>query len=411
MKRNFKLLKIILIINFIFIINIMFVTTNIYSTELNKIEKNILNNNIKDYSYLKAIKNAKEIINDKNNNIVYTDDYLKWLKLSNAEKQKYGDAIPNKEFIKINLPNDKLSDLSKIKNNKKNLMASAGESNEQENISIPNNFLSIGKKEDNKINLKVENQGTSSWCWAYSSLKCLEAYLQKNKNLDYNLAEYHLVYMKLKEFGGWSDYLSEVNSVDYPNSAYKTPGNFEDFLKYIGIYKDYPEIKGPILGYDNENKKYELSDENIANFNSKIPEIKVTKTVNFATISKKYNSNGDVRFFSGQNEIKNNDIIVNFRNEVKKHIINNGAVFSIIDMKMSDYNSDSYSLFTNNPDEIENAHAVTIVGWDDNYETSNFNNGKQPKNKGAWIVLNSWGDSWGNNGLFYISYDDAYAEK
>jgi len=56
-------------------------------------------------------------------------------------------------------------------------------------------------------------------------------------------------------------------------------------------------------------------------------------------------------------------------------------------------------------------HAITIVGWDDNYSKSNFNTGMQPKNDGAWIALNSWSNTWGNNGYFYISYDDGFVES
>ena len=41
-------------------------------------------------------------------------------------------------------------------------------------------------------------------------------------------------------------------------------------------------------------------------------------------------------------------------------------------------------------------HGVTIVGWDDS-----MCNGQ-----GAWIVKNSWGSGWGDNGFFYIRYGD-----
>ncbi len=42
-------------------------------------------------------------------------------------------------------------------------------------------------------------------------------------------------------------------------------------------------------------------------------------------------------------------------------------------------------------------HAVLIVGWDDDMCSGN----------GAWIVKNSWGSSWGDNGYFYIQYGSA----
>ena len=58
-----------------------------------------------------------------------------------------------------------------------------------------------------------------------------------------------------------------------------------------------------------------------------------------------------------------------------------------------------------NGNQITN-HAVTIVGWDDMYSRYNFNN--VPQGNGAWICKNSWGPNWGNNGYFWLSYEDAY---
>lgn len=51
-------------------------------------------------------------------------------------------------------------------------------------------------------------------------------------------------------------------------------------------------------------------------------------------------------------------------------------------------------------------HAVIIMGWDDNYPKENFRSGSRPSGNGAWLVKNSWGTDFGNDGYFWISYED-----
>ncbi len=51
-------------------------------------------------------------------------------------------------------------------------------------------------------------------------------------------------------------------------------------------------------------------------------------------------------------------------------------------------------------------HAVTLIGWDDDYPASNFNGIDRPQKNGAWILKNSWGTFSDWDGYFYISYED-----
>lgn len=50
-------------------------------------------------------------------------------------------------------------------------------------------------------------------------------------------------------------------------------------------------------------------------------------------------------------------------------------------------------------------HDVVIVGWDDNYPKENFR--QQVEGNGAYICMNSWGQEFGEDGLFYVSYYDS----
>ena len=49
-------------------------------------------------------------------------------------------------------------------------------------------------------------------------------------------------------------------------------------------------------------------------------------------------------------------------------------------------------------------HDVVIIGWDDSYSKENFN--VDLEGDGAFICQNSWGDTFGEDGVFYISYYD-----
>ncbi|MDD6450534.1 lectin like domain-containing protein [Lachnospiraceae bacterium YH-ros2228] len=96
--------------------------------------------------------------------------------------------------------------------------------------------------------------------------------------------------------------------------------------------------------------------------------------------------------------------------DLKWAIFKNGGVSTSLyvevnssDLSKSDfYNSrtDSYCYSGNKKPN----HDVVIIGWDDNYDKSKFAS-KVPGN-GAYICQNSWGSSFGDDGVFYVSYYD-----
>ncbi|MFA6363341.1 lectin like domain-containing protein [Methanoregula sp.] len=79
-----------------------------------------------------------------------------------------------------------------------------------------------------------------------------------------------------------------------------------------------------------------------------------------------------------------------------------GAVAAGIYWDDSYYNP-STTAFYNSGTAATN-HLITLVGWDDTYSRTNFVT--QPPGDGAFIVKNSWGTAFGDEGYFYISYYD-----
>ena len=95
---------------------------------------------------------------------------------------------------------------------------------------------------------------------------------------------------------------------------------------------------------------------------------------------------------------------------IKKMVYLYGAAESSIHIAIDEdqyinetyYNKYDYT-YCYNGEEEEN-HEIVIIGWDDDYPSENFQVGAT--RDGAFICLNSWGAEFGDNGIFYISYDD-----
>ena len=86
---------------------------------------------------------------------------------------------------------------------------------------------------------------------------------------------------------------------------------------------------------------------------------------------------------------------------LKQAVYDHGAVYTSMYWNGTFYNSSTHTYYYHGTASAN--HAVVIVGWDDNKQT-------KASNPGAWIVRNSWGENFGENGYFYVSYyDTAFA--
>ena len=88
---------------------------------------------------------------------------------------------------------------------------------------------------------------------------------------------------------------------------------------------------------------------------------------------------------------------------VKKYIMEHGAVYINYLHDNEGYSETHHSFYSIR--DVKNLHAVLLIGWDDNYPASNFIH--NPSKNGAWLVRNSWSSLWGDNGYFWMSYEQA----
>lgn len=348
----------------------------IQQEEQAKVQQELISNKEK-LDKAEALKNYINKTEKEKDEDEYTDEYKEYLKLSDEEKKKV-EAVPRK--IKVdysnldNIKKDQEEDLNKkyvLPDDEKN------EEKKDENNEDKKDVEVLPTKFDlrDKIDIKVENQQTFGLCWDFASLKSLETNLALVKGENYDFSESHIDYITSKEMSG----------------NYRTlhdGGNFEDMIKYSNLNKGFVlEETVPLDDYE----EYEYN----TFYNTKSEDITVIKDVKFPSFTR-----------TEFDESKVDEEFKEFQATIKTHIMNYGSLYAGI--KSPDFGKNCYYKDSDDINLSRGNHAVSIVGWDDNYSRENFKSptGKQPEKDGAYIALNSWGESWGENGYFYISYED-----
>ncbi|MBQ9030423.1 MAG: peptidase C1 [Parasporobacterium sp.] len=215
-----------------------------------------------------------------------------------------------------------------------------------DSIELPDyyNCLDVGR-----IN-KTRDQGELGACWAFAANAALESRLLPAEQWDFS--EDHMI----------------LNNGFYNNES--EGGDFYMAVAYLSAWK------GPVT-----------EEEDPYNDGKTNPDAEVVKHIQ------------EVQF------LEDGDF-----ESIKKMVYIYGAVESSIHISIDSeqyidetyYNRYNYSYCY--PEEGEANHEVVIIGWDDTYPASAFNVGAQQD--GAFICLNSWGSEFGDNGVFYVSYDD-----
>jgi C1A family cysteine protease len=207
-----------------------------------------------------------------------------------------------------------------------------------------------------RVSTPVKDQRALSTCWSFANIAALESKILSAQGQDLDLSEDNLI--------GRSGYLSSIDQ-RYDFGGY-------DFMAVAY----FARWAGPVT---------EANDPYVSR---RLPAVsRVVKHVQGAVM------------IPGRSADLDNDLI-------KQLVMANGALSVGMHMDEAAYfdgATDSYYCPTV---EREN-HGVSIVGWDDTYAAASFGAHEQtPGGDGAFLVRNSYGQGWGDEGYFWVSYYD-----
>lgn len=319
-----------------------------------------------------------------------TEEFEKWNDLNQEEKEK--TQLPEICAIEIPKKSNKL-DFKESKNILKffkefeNTLGS--KKSELEKYSLI---------ED--IDVKIKNQGITGQCWAFSVLSSMEANIALNKNIEKDFSERHMAYATSKNFIDGENkkgYNKKVNEYGLQTIAlaYLTNGQGAVLEEQMPFENNENEIY--LKQIDIEKDTY------------------VTDYEVIPSIYKKHDNNNNLIYHNGNGIVYTEKEVENIRKQIKEHIVKYGAISAVTASQKTKYynNENDIKLATSyycNDDNIVRDHAVTIIGWDDNYSKENFNPNNKPVSDGAYIVLNSYGQETFDGGYIYISYEDILIE-
>lgn len=231
----------------------------------------------------------------------------------------------------------------------------------------------------------IKNQGVTGCCWAFGALKSLETssirkgILEKDRT---DFSENHLSWYSYKGITEvWHPLGKDGRKVFDDEGIYDQGGNFYTATATLANW-------------------WGAADEQDAPFLADTYGDVADMTDNMLSADESFRTESIVHL-ANMERYDDADI-----SEKKRAVMENGSIN--VSLYFADDNvkelDGKYSMYQDVYDGSRANHVVTIVGWDDSF--SDFES-RPPEGNGAWLVANSYGSEWGEEGYFWVSYYDA----
>ena len=242
------------------------------------------------------------------------------------------------------------------------------------------------------IYIEVEEQ-LGETCYAHATLTSVETNIALKREEIIDLSEVHAGFNTFNGYGGSWEYIEEYFNTD-KGPVYEENWSIENLEKCTSIENAYL-IKSKLNGGSITQEQFNIIQAEM--YKTKQVEGKMN-SIYFPAIT----------YEDKKDETKKEEI-QKARLQIKKHIKEYGSIYAAI--RGSDtVKRYGKNMVANYSGIYRTDHAVSIIGWDDNFPKENFPEEIRPKNDGAYLILNSYGEDWGDEGCFWVSYEDRYIE-